>query len=543
MKSRMLLLVSLVIMCLLTMSVPVMAADWPNFRNEPSNSGNTSETINLPLTEQWHSMAPKVEENGVAVSNGIAYMISYDFSGTGAAKLYAFDVSDGSVVSGFPVAIATIFGYGAYGTPAVDAVNGRIYVLAANTIYAFNLGGTSNWTASVGTTGYNYNQSPVIEDGYVYFKAGNTLKKYDANGVQQWSSPSAGISTQPAIMGDYVYVNSESGQIRKYNKITGVEVVGGGFPISTSGSLASLAAVNGRIFHKGDLLYAYNAADGSLAWSAPDGGYGTYYDSPAVSNGVVYVYGYNDSKLYAFDENTGATMPGFPSVSLNPGGFREWGSPAVAGDKIFIGAGTSQNLKVLGAAGSASPGIVLDTYPTFSSDPQGFDLCSPVISDGVVFAMLDGGGLYAFYGAGVVWTGGAIIINGGALCTESPNVTLSLDRGSNTAADQMRISEDPFFSGAPWEAYAATKPWTLSAGYGIKTVYVQFRESSSGTESNVFNDQIEYAQSCAGEPEPVEVGGDIYPVDKLSVLAPWLALAAVILACTVMAARRYRARS
>jgi len=58
MKSRMLLLVSLVIMCLLTMSVPVMAADWPNFRNEPSNSGNTSETINLPLTEQWHSMAP-----------------------------------------------------------------------------------------------------------------------------------------------------------------------------------------------------------------------------------------------------------------------------------------------------------------------------------------------------------------------------------------------------------------------------------------------------------------------------------------------------
>lgn len=45
------------------------------------------------------------------------------------------------------------------------------------------------------------------------------------------------------------------------------------------------------------------------------------------------------------------------------------------------------------------------------------------------------------------------------------------------------------------------------------------------------------------EEPPVEVGGDIYPVNKPAVLAPWLALAAVILAGTVMAARRYRARS
>jgi len=107
----------------------------------------------------------------------------------------------------------------------------------------------------------------------------------------------------------------------------------------------------------------------------------------------------------------------------------------------------------------------------------------------------------------------------------------------------MRISEDPFFGGAAWQAYAATKPWTLSAGYGTKTVYVQFRESSSDTQSNVFNDQIEYAESCDEEPPVTEVGGDIYPVNKLAVLAPWLALAAVLLAGTVMAARRYRARN
>jgi len=206
------------------------------------------------------------------------------------------------------------------------------------------------------------------------------------------------------------------------------------------------------------------------------------------------MYGW-DGKMYAFDENTGATMAGFPSAALSTPDNRNWASPAVAGDKIFIGAGTSQKLKVLGAAGSANAGQVLEEHLTFSADPQGFDLCSPVISDGVVFAMLDGGGLYAYFASGTVWTGGAIIINNGDACTEDQVVTLALDKGSNTLVNEMRISEDPLFSGAAWEAYAATKTWTLSNGYGTKTVYVQFKDSN-GQLSNVFNDQIEYSSSC-----------------------------------------------
>ncbi|MHC4133010.1 MAG: outer membrane protein assembly factor BamB family protein [Planctomycetota bacterium] len=503
-KFTMVFFISILIIGLLLSATPVMAADWPNFRNENSNSGNTSETINLPLTLQWHSAAPSVEENGVVVSNGIAYMSTDD------NKLYAFEVATGAVVPGYPV--ATAFNYGA---PAVDAVNGRVYVLASGTFYAFNLDGTSNWTAAVGATGNNYNQGPIIDEGYVYFKAGNFLRKFDSNGTLQWAAVTSGINTQPAIMGNYVYVNSEGGQIRKYLKSDGSEVVAGGFPMNTATSHASITTVNGKIFHKADQLYAYNANDGSLLWTAPaggDSGPNWFYDSPAVSNGVVYVYGW-DAKVYAYDANTGAAMAGYPSIALSAPSDRNWSSPTVAGDLVFVGAGTSQNLTVLGAAGSASPGIVLDEHKTFSIDPQGFDLCSPVISDGVVFALLDGGGLYAFFGAGVVWTGGAITINSGDNCTESQDITLSIDRGSNTDADQMRLSEDPFFGGAAWEAYAATKPWTLSAGFGIKTVYVQFRDSQTLQESNVFNDQIEYSESCADETDiSVSKSDDVDPV-------------------------------
>jgi hypothetical protein len=207
--------------------------------------------------------------------------------------------------------------------------------------------------------------------------------------------------------------------------------------------------------------------------------------------------------MYAFDENTGNPMTGFPSLPLNPAGAsgRNWNSPTVAGDKVFIGAGTTQKLKILGAAGTANAGVVLEEHLSFSTDTQGFDLCSPIISDGVVFAMLDGGGLYAYFSGGTVWTGGAIKINNNAGCTESQDVTLTLDRGSNTLVNEMKISEDPFFAGASWEPYSTTKAWTLSAGYGMKTVYVQFKDSN-GQLSNVFNAKIDYSQNCGGQSVP-----------------------------------------
>jgi len=476
-------------------SITALAANWPSFRNTPSNAGASPETINLPLTERWHSTAPDVEENGVVVANGVAYMLSEN------GQLHAFDVATGFGVAGFPVSTAAT-----YGTPAVDVANGKVYVLAGATLWTVNLNGTIAWTRSVGATGANYSQGPVVEPGFVYFKAGGNVQKYNSDGTLQWSSPAAGTSTQPAIMGDFVYVNSEAGQIRKYNKATGAEVVGGGFPIATGFQQASLTAIGGKIFFKADQLYVYSDATGALLWVKPVGGDATYYNSPAVAGGAVYVYGW-DGRLYAFDENTGATLTGFPSVALATAGDRNWSSPVVAGDKVFVGAGTTQKLKVLGAAGSAQPGMVLAEYLTFSTDPQGFDLCSPAVSDGYVFAMLDGGGLYAFFGGGGTPPQGALVINGGDPCTQSPDVTLTLDNNNNPNVTQMRISEDPFFTGAAWVAYQQTSMFTLSAGFGTKTVYAQLRDNQ-GQVSNVFTDQIDYLAVCPSKVLFCDADGD-----------------------------------
>jgi len=477
---------ALLALCCLVSGAWLLAADWPTFRNA-SNAGASPETINLPLTEVWHSTAPLVEENGVVVANGIAYMMSDD------GQLYAFTVSTGFAVAGFPVVASSTFG-----TPAVDVANGRIYVLAGGQLWGFNLNGTSAFPPiNVGSLGTNYNQGPILDGGFVYFQAGGMLHKYNSLGVAQWTSASPGDNTQPAISGNFVYKNTEAGQIRKFDKVTGVEVVTGGFPITTTSSQASLAVVNGRIFHKTDELRVYNATTGVALWNQPIGGDSTFYNSPAVANGAVYVYGW-DSRLYAFNEITGATLAGFPSIPLGNNADRNWSSPAVAGDKVFVGAATTQRLKVVGAAGSAQAGLVLEEHLTFSTDTQGFDLCSPVVSDGYVFAMLDGGGLYAFF-AGT--NQGALLINGGAACTNSQNVTLTIDNNNNPDITEMRISEDPFFTGASFIPYQHTFPFTLSAGFGTKTVYAQLRDNA-GILSNVFNDQISYQATCQGTPTP-----------------------------------------
>ena len=476
--------------CMAFATSSAFGADWPTFRNTPSNAGASSETINLPLTLAWHTTAPIVEENGAVVAGGIAYMSSND------GHLYAFTVATGVAVPGFPVVTASNFG-----TPAVDLANGKVYQLAGSSLFAFNLNGSSAWTATVGAVGNKYNQGPQVDGGFVYVKAGGNLLKYNSAGVQQFSVPCLGGNTQPALDGSFVYSNSEAGAIQKFDKATGTVVTGGGFPITTASSGSSLTVADGLIFHKADQLYVYKISDGTLAWAKPDGGLASppVNVSPAVSGGAVYTYGWNDSFLYAFDENTGATLPGFPSVALSAPG-RNWASPSVAGDKVFIGAGTSQNLVVLGAAGTSSAGQVLASYPTFSSDPQGFDTCSPLISGGFVFAMLDGGGLYAFSASGTTVQGG-ITINGGAACTTSADVVLSINNFGDSSITQMIISESPFFTGAVYEPYAATKNWTLSAGFGLKTVYLKLK-TSGGAESNVFSATIDYEATCQGGPTP-----------------------------------------
>ena len=83
-------------------------------------------------------------------------------------------------------------------------------------------------------------------------------------------------------------------------------------------------------------------------------------------------------------------------------------------------------------------------------------------------------------------TNNFISINTNAITTTSTSVNLNL---SSTGATQMMISNDPLFTGAVWETYVTIKPWTLTTGDGVKTVYVKFKKNY-GNASTVVSDTI-----------------------------------------------------
>jgi hypothetical protein len=71
---------------------------------------------------------------------------------------------------------------------------------------------------------------------------------------------------------------------------------------------------------------------------------------------------------------------------------------------------------------------------------------------------------------------GTLQINYGQAATSSNVVTLSFPGVSG--ATKIMVSEDAGFAGADWQAFAATKTFTLSAGNGVKTVYAKVADDA-----------------------------------------------------------------
>ena len=89
---------------------------------------------------------------------------------------------------------------------------------------------------------------------------------------------------------------------------------------------------------------------------------------------------------------------------------------------------------------------------------------------------------------------GSITINDDDAYTTSTSAALTLYAESPAfAVEEMRFSNDEV-SWSTWEPYATNKTWTLSAGVGTKTVYVQFK-NEAGVDSISYSDTIELVEA------------------------------------------------
>jgi hypothetical protein len=85
---------------------------------------------------------------------------------------------------------------------------------------------------------------------------------------------------------------------------------------------------------------------------------------------------------------------------------------------------------------------------------------------------------------------GSLSINEGDSFTNSSSVTLTMSAEDSLAGvSEMMLSEDEDFSSVDWEAFAASKGWTLAATDGGKTVYAKYRDAA-GNESVAVSDEI-----------------------------------------------------
>jgi hypothetical protein len=75
---------------------------------------------------------------------------------------------------------------------------------------------------------------------------------------------------------------------------------------------------------------------------------------------------------------------------------------------------------------------------------------------------------------------GFMVVSNGTVNVHTPNVSLGMYGGN---AAYMEVSNNSDFSNSTWYPYASTLPWTLSSGYGNKTVWVKYYNSCKAEPS------------------------------------------------------------
>lgn len=82
----------------------------------------------------------------------------------------------------------------------------------------------------------------------------------------------------------------------------------------------------------------------------------------------------------------------------------------------------------------------------------------------------------------------AAIINGGADYTNTRSVTLTFTAPERTSF--MKISNDSTLADAQFEPFSSSKTWSLTAGDGLKTIYVVFRDELGNETTPPVTDRI-----------------------------------------------------
>jgi len=283
-------------------------------------------------------------------------------------------------------------------------------------------------------------------------------------------------------------------------------------------------------------------ADGSSTWNCP-----TTPVAPGARIDIVVDVGFTNPG-YVWDEYRpltyttylpaeatqldGAVWSGFPALEVNDSWYEDYGGdytyvllppgiisgisytipdgadavPPTGSVTVNSGAASTNNTAVtLALAGNDTGGSGLaqmrfsndnSTWSTWEaySTSKSWTLISGSGAKTVYVQFRDGAGnVSVTYADGITLDSemptGSILVNGGATWTTlTTPLTLSASDTGGAGLAQMRFSNDNS-TWSTWEAYSASKSWTLISGNGAKTVYAQFSDAA-GNVSATYSDGV-----------------------------------------------------
>lgn len=350
------------------------------------------------------------------------------------------------------------------------------------------------------------------ETGFkVYADAGadapTTLRTTTAAGATSWQQTTLSTNAQYTFQVAATNVTGDSDKTTAHSAWTAIEAASGvsvSDITSTSMSVASSNTPSNLTSGTSGLYFANTTAATNSGWQQNN----TPWSSSGLSVNTQYTLSVK-SRNGAGTETTAATVskytlalpPSAPTVggatvsTLGVAITAGDGNPADTGYAIKISPAVATNTWVQ-ADGSIGASAVYQTRATWGTKTvtglaeytQYTFTAYAANGDAVVTAASDGASART---SDTTAPTGTISVSGGAAYATSATVTLTLSAsdGSGSGVAQMQFSNNnTAWSG--WEDYGTSKSWTLSAGDGAKTVYVQYKDTAGNVSSGDISDGI-----------------------------------------------------
>ena len=371
---------------LLMTSSTAFSANCLMGRYEPSQSGFTSEKLQLPVALDWDYTSTKYDNNPTApvVADGVCYFAS-------GSNIYAVDLETGSRIWQYPA-----------GQPLAGAIKGTPLLYDDSVFFTSADGNMYSLDAKTGTFQWAYQArgpircSPVIDESTIFIGADdNSIYAIDADtGDSVWKKPftarddfanalavSSGIVVACSTDGIVFGINESTGRAKWQYRLSDV-------PLRTSPMILN----NVVAMAVGDCVYGISVRSGQLKWLKK------LADQAAATpagNGTDLYIPCRDKKLYAY--SLAGRQPVLKWTEPVDLGSSPMSSPTIADKYVFV-----TTTKGVIAAYSVDDGTLKWRYiatPSQVTTPRISYVdatSSPVVAENSLLVLTDDGVLHCF---------------------------------------------------------------------------------------------------------------------------------------------------